>query len=205
MENIYYIGGSPCCGKSTIAKKISDEYGFYYYKADDYWMEFVTKGAKDGDEWLSFISGTSFDRLWLETPEKLNERELTTYEKLFPYFTYELYKLNKNMPVIAEGAAFLPNLVSKIGVGKTHYVCVVPTRDFQIQHYSKRSWVSDSLSSYSNKEEAFNNWMERDALFALSVLNQARKIDYTILMVDGSKCIEDNFNFVIKTFGLNNI
>ena len=28
----YFIGGSPCSGKSTVAEMLSEKYGFYYYK-----------------------------------------------------------------------------------------------------------------------------------------------------------------------------
>lgn len=28
-ENIYYIGGSPCSGKSTVAARLAEKYGFY--------------------------------------------------------------------------------------------------------------------------------------------------------------------------------
>ena len=144
----------------------------------------------------------SLDQLWLRTPEKLKEEELLTYEKLFRYFINALNSLDQDTPIITEGAAFLPSLVNKIGIDKTHYVCIVPTRDFQVHHFSRRTWVNDYLSSCSDKEKAFNNWMERDVLFALSVLNQAKEIGYTTLVVDGSKNIEENFQIIIEASGL---
>ena len=55
MGKIYYIGGSPCCGKSTIAKMISEKYRFQYFKADDYLENFIKNGAKDRDKWLKYI------------------------------------------------------------------------------------------------------------------------------------------------------
>jgi len=202
MNHVYYLGGSPCCGKSTIAEKISGKYGFQYYKADDYLFEFIGKGVKDGDELLKCISEMSLDQLWLRNPDKLNEEQLIIYEKLFPYFMAELGKLNRNKPIITEGAAFLPNLIDKMGVAKTRYICIVPTREFQIKHYSKRPWVNDYLSSCSDKEKAFNNWMERDVLFALSVLKQANEKGYATLVVDGNKGINENLLFVEKCFEL---
>ena len=202
MNHIYYIGGSPCCGKSTIAEKISKKYGFQYYKPDDFLTEFIEEGVKDGDEWLKYISEMSLDELWLRAPEKMHEEELLTYEKLFPYFMAELDKLNKNTPIITEGAAFLPDLVYKIGVEKTRYICVVPTREFQIYHYSKRLWVNDYLSSCSDKEKAFSNWMERDVLFALSASKQAKEKGYATLVVDGNKGIDENQLFIEKCFEL---
>ena len=31
---IYYIGGSPCSGKSTVAEALAQQYGLAYFKAD---------------------------------------------------------------------------------------------------------------------------------------------------------------------------
>lgn len=43
MTDIYYIGGSPCSGKSTVAEMIAEKYGFHYYKVDFYRLhQFLT-------------------------------------------------------------------------------------------------------------------------------------------------------------------
>lgn len=202
MKNIYYLGGSPCCGKSTIAEKLSHQYGFQYYKVDDFLDEFISKGGDDGDEWLKHVSTMTLDQLWLRDPYILNKEELVTYEKLFPYYISALEKLNNDTPIITEGAAFLPSLVNQLGIDKMHYICIVPSKEFQLLYYKKRLWVNDYLSSCSNKEKAFSNWMERDALFALSTLEQAEKAGYKTLVVDGTKSVEDNYNFVVEAFGL---
>lgn len=36
MIDTYYIGGSPCSGKSTIAEIPSKRYDLYYFKVDDF-------------------------------------------------------------------------------------------------------------------------------------------------------------------------
>ena len=202
MKEIYYMGGSPCCGKSTIAEMISERYGFQYYKVDDDLFNFIEKGAEDGDEWLKYISGMSLDQLWLRNPITLNEEALITYKKLFPYFIGELNKLDENTPIITEGAAFLPFLINELGVDKAHYFYMIPTREFQMKHYLKREWVADYLASCSDKKTAFTNWMERDVLFATSVREQAKALGYKGFIVDGSKSIADTFGLVAEAIGL---
>ena len=75
-------------------------------------------------------------------------------------------------------------------------------KEFQIDQYKKRQWVDEYLSSCSNKEKAFENWMERDSMFALSVLNQARNIGYKTIIVDGAKSVDDNLLLVEEYFEL---
>jgi len=200
MDNIYFLGGSPCCGKSTIAEFINKKYGFQYYKPDDFLREYIQKGKDDGNEWLKYIANMPMDKIWLRDPQLLNKEELLTYEHLFPYFISDLNNFSKDIPIITEGAAFLPNLIDQLQVDKVHYICIVPTKEFQINHYKKRSWINDYLSTYPNKEKAFNNWMERDSLFASAVLNQAKDIGYETLIVDGQKSVDENLLFVEKYF-----
>lgn len=45
MTKIYWIGGSPCSGKSTIAEILSNKYGLYYFKVDDYLEKYTNYGA----------------------------------------------------------------------------------------------------------------------------------------------------------------
>ena len=45
MIDTYYIGGSPCAGKSTIAEILSRKYNLYYFKVDDYLDKYIRLGA----------------------------------------------------------------------------------------------------------------------------------------------------------------
>lgn len=202
MAEIYYIGGSPCCGKSTLAEQLKEVYGFQYYKVDDDLFHFIEKGAEDGDAWLKYIASMSLDELWLRNPMTLNEEALITYKKLLPYFIDKLTAFDKNTPIITEGAAFLPYLMSELGIDKNRYLYMIPTKEFQMKHYLKREWVDDYLSSCSDKKTAFINWMERDVLFAKSVCEQAKALGYKGFTVDGSKSIEETFKLVVEMFGL---
>ena len=199
MSKIYYLGGSPCSGKSTIAEMISKEYGFQYFKADDFLMDFISKGVNDGNKWLTSISEMTLDQMWLQDPEKLKEDELLNYQNLYPYFAKAIKGLDSNTPIIAEGAAFLPSLMQGKDI---QYVCIVPTKEFQMKHYSQRDWVHEYLADCSDPKTAFSNWMGRDALFALSVLEQAKERGFATLVVDGSKTIDENYQFVVGALGL---
>lgn len=43
--NVYYIGGSPCSGKSTTAEILSKKYDLYYFKVDDYLDKYIVDFA----------------------------------------------------------------------------------------------------------------------------------------------------------------
>ena len=83
-----------------------------------------------------------------------------------------------------------PKLMKKLGVSKDRYLAITPTKDFQVEHYSRREWVPFVLEGCSDKEKAFSNWMERDALFAKEVQRQCAEEQYFSIINDG--CLEVN-------------
>jgi hypothetical protein len=132
MNDIYILGGSPCCGKSTIAEKICEKYSFQYYKVDNYLEKYIKKGANEGDKWLKYILEMSMDELWLRAPRVLHDEEFNTYGRLFSYFISDLINMDKDTPIITEGTAFLPYLIRQLQIDNVKYICIVPTKEFQI-------------------------------------------------------------------------
>jgi len=63
MSDIYYIGGAPCCGKSSIAEMLVQKYGFQYYKQDDYLDEYISRGASEGHELFQKVASMSMEEM----------------------------------------------------------------------------------------------------------------------------------------------
>jgi len=68
MKEIYYIGGSPCSGKSTIAEMLAIEYGFAYYKLDDYLWTYMEQAATDGKPLSTLQLAMNFEQMWMRSP-----------------------------------------------------------------------------------------------------------------------------------------
>ena len=202
MFKVYYIGGSPCSGKSTISEMLVEKYGFQYYKLDDYLFEHLEKGASDGNDLYKKVISMSLDETWFRNPLEQSDEEIAIYEIMFSYAMNDINNLSAETAVLAEGAGFLPNLMKKANVDKSHYACIVPTKKFQIKHYSKRAWIKDYLSSCSDKDRAFHNWMERDSIFAERVLEEAKKLEYFNIIVDGNQSINENYEVIENVFKL---
>lgn len=182
---IYFIGGSPCSGKSTAAEALANEYGLRYFKVDDYLDEYMSMAAKDGKPCCKAIANMTPEQIWMREPALQCEEELKIYEEIFPYIQVELEEMKTDRGIVTEGAAYLPLLMNACAVPLNRYISVTPTRDFQVAHYEKREWVPYVLEGCSNKKAAFDNWMERDALFAKAVQQQCKQLGYVSLINDG--------------------
>lgn len=202
MRTVYYIGGSPCSGKSTVAEKLAEIHNLYYFKVDNYLEGFLQKGADLGYEICIKQSGMSFVEMWMRDPVLQCAEELELYREMFPFAMQELSSIHDERAIIAEGAAFLPELMHKAGIDANHYISVTPSKEFQMEYYSKREWIPHYLEGCSDKETAFRNWMDRDALFAENVRKQCEAYSYKSIINDGSKSIDELLYIIQSHFGL---
>ena len=52
---------------------------------------------------------------------------------------------------------------------------------------------------------AFDNWMQRDILFAQRMIKKAQEHNMNYMIVDGSKSIKDNYEYLVDKFNLRKI
>lgn len=199
--DIFYIGGSPCSGKSTIAEALSERYSLAYYKVDDRLETFTSRGAAAGRPVCQRILHMTADETWMRPPHLQCREELDYYAEITPFVTEELRQL-PNQRILAEGAAFLPLLIQAQGIPLTRYIAIILSRDFQISRYRQRPWVPHLLRDYTDPEAAFANWMERDALFAEDIRRQCMQSGYSCLLTDDSISPEERLAQVAAYFRL---
>lgn len=194
---MYYIGGSPCSGKSTVADALAKRFGLAYFKADDHLDEFIARGAAVGLPVCRQIQAMSSDENWLRPPPVQCWEELAFYHEIAPFVTERLTEMSAPR-IIAEGATFLPCLMADAA----HYIAITPSREFQISRYRERPWVPHVLRDCTDKESAFANWMERDALFAEEIRRQCAQLGLPHLLTDGSVSPEERLEQIAAHFRL---
>jgi 2-phosphoglycerate kinase len=202
FSSAYIIGGSPCSGKSTIAEALASQYGLQYYKADDHDPEHMRRSNPDQQPIMFKLSRMSWDAIWSQAPEKQCTDERTYYRENFPFILEDLAKLDEEKPVLLEGAAFLPELITSLPVKPENVVYMIPTLEFQLYHYSQRTFVKHILKDCQDPKQAFENWMQRDHLFGLELMRKAKECGFRVILVDGSVDIQGQFETVRAQFNL---
>lgn len=202
MMNIYYIGGSPCSGKSTVAEILSEQYDLYYFKVDDFLESYTKQGALKGCPVCRKQVELTPDQIWMRDPVLQCREELIYYEEVFEFIVRDLEQIKNVNGVITEGAAYVPGLIRDAQIPENRYLSITPTKEFQLFHFRKRTFVPYILRGCSNMEKAFDNWMERDILFAGEVRKQCGETGYTSVINDGSMEIAGMADLVAAHFGL---
>jgi len=201
-HDIYWIGGSPCSGKSTVAGLMAERLGMDYFKLDDLLDALISRAADNGAACCAAVRSMTPEQIWMRSPEEQCREEFAIYREIFPYAMEELTSAAGERPVITEGAGWLPELMQSVGIDARRYFCLVPAREFQIAEYSQRPWIEYVLEGCSDRNAAFANWMERDALFAVCAADNARKRGYAVTVNDGSRSIEEMYREITGHFGL---
>ncbi|MBE2224205.1 MAG: hypothetical protein IAF02_21885 [Anaerolineae bacterium] len=216
LAHIYWIGGSPCSGKSSIVDLLAASTGSAtvastgsaavepvetaVYHCDDHFDSHLKQTSPENQPEFYRLQGMSWDDLWMRPVPEQVVHELAIYREQFPMILADLLKLPSNRPLLVEGAALLPELVANVTQPNQAFY-VVPTPEFQWRMYAKRPWIQGILDQCRDPEQAFRNWMERDVGFAEYVAETAVSLNYPVIHVDGVATIDDNAAQIACYFG----
>lgn len=187
-KTIFTIGGSPCSGKSTVAERLAKEYGVCCFHADDFLEEFISLAAEKGLPICSRLRRMTAEEIWMRSPAEQCREEFAIYEELADFIFRKLHAAEGEC-IIAEGAAFTPDIMKKRGTGG--YLCLVPSPEFQISRYRLRERIWQVLKDCPDKEAAFDNWMQRDILFAEQVRRSCEAGGIPCMVNDGEKPVDE--------------
>ncbi len=201
LSHVYWLGGSPCSGKSSIADLLAAKHGMGVYRCDDAYFRHQTVISSEAQPVFSRLAHASCDELWMRPVAQQVRDELALYREEFPLILADLTARPRSRPLIAEGAALLPELLAGLGVAR-RAIWVVPTAAFQQTHYARRDWRHDVLRDCTDRDRAWRNWMARDVGFARRVARDARERGFRVLVVDGSRSLDDTAFTVEQHYGL---
>ena len=151
-----WIGGSPCSGKSSIASILAARYNLILVHTDDYLTPHMEQADAVLQPVMHRLSGLSWNRLFMAPVDQQVDDEFKFYREEFPLLLWDMGQLADGRPFLVEGAALLPELLDQHGVKPPKMIYVIPTREFQLQHYAKREFINAILSQCDQPDVAFN-------------------------------------------------
>lgn len=201
LENVFWLGGSPCAGKSSISNILVNRFDLDLYRVDEAFDFHVGRLDSERHPALTKWCAASWNERWMQPTENLLKQVIACYREHFTLVLEDVAKLPKEKRVLVEGTALLPREVFRVLESRNQAVWIVPTADFQHDNYARRDWVSGILEQCDDAESAFRSWMERDIQFAGWVVSEARTLGGEVLIVDGHRTIEENALKIAVHFG----
>lgn len=81
---IYWLGGSPCAGKSSVADLLAERYSLAVYRCDDAFYRHTQICNPQDQPSLHAISTMSWDQIWMRPVEVQVATERAAYREEFP-------------------------------------------------------------------------------------------------------------------------
>ena len=201
LSHVYWIGGSPCAGKSSVAQTLAHLYGLSVYACDAKTPDHLQHAQYDLQPTMHRIARMGWEQIWMRPVEELLHDALRFNHEEWDLFL-EGYLAHPSQYPVVEGAVLLPELVAPLLSDPHRGIWMVPTEAFQRHHYAQRPWIQSILQDCSNPKAAFENWMQRDARFAQVVMGQAQERGLKVMVVDGSMALADTVRVVAAWFAL---
>jgi hypothetical protein len=203
FDHLLWLGGSPCAGKSSIARCLSKRHALRVYSADAERDRLQPLIDAEHQPVLYKWTHTRWHDLWMQPQETLLAEAIDAYKEHFLLLLGDLMTLPHDLPILVEGSCLLPHCVSGLLSGPRSAVWVVPSDEFQRRHYPTRGeWVHHILADCDAPQLALQQWMDRDVAFARMVIQHCEHLGYAYLTVDGNRTIEQNADWVADRLAL---
>lgn len=202
LQNVYWIGGTACGGKTTASRTIAEKYDYYHYDADTMFEEYRKLASDKEQPALSrkFSSFKSyFDRPideYIDYLEKMNR-------EAFEMMVIDLIKLSVDKKVVVEGH-YPPELM--LGLADHDRIAFLYAEDDIIRRdYFDRADKQSMLNSIreaSQSEELVNHVLDvviKNAEYQVAV---GKKCNFKFIQRDSNSTIENTLKALEEHFKL---
>ena len=204
MDDVYWIGGGSCAGKSTIARRIAAQHGLRVYASDVAMSDHARRSSPDDCPSLHEFMAMDMDQRWLNRdPKTMLETFHWFRGEGFNSIIEDVLSLPRERGVIVEGFRLLPNLVKPLLSGPSRAVWLLPTPDFREAVIESRGGSAWSfLAKTSDPERALRNLLERDRMFTDLLRKETSRLGLHAIEVDTTTTEDDLVERVTKLFSL---
>jgi 2-phosphoglycerate kinase len=202
LRHIYWIGGGSGAGKSTIAKRMADQYGLRHYSTDEKIRDHGRRTPPEECPFVCAFNKMDMDERWLNrSPETMLETFHFFRGECFNRIVEDILEFPSDR-VVVEGFRLLPDLVKPLLRVIDQSVWLLPTPEFRRAAFESRNTLWNIAGKTSNPERALQNLLVRDRLFTDRLRKETKSAGLPAIEVDTSVTEDALFDRVAKPFGL---
>jgi hypothetical protein len=203
LRHVYWIGGGSGAGKSTIAKRLAEQYCLQLYSADEKIRDHGRRTPPEERPFARAFDEMDMDERWLNrSAAAMLETFHFFRSECFDRIVEDLLEYPPDRRVIAEGFRLLPDLVNPLLQATNQSVWLLPTPEFRLAAFESRGTLWNIAGKTSNPRRALQNLLVRDGLFTDRLRRQTQRAGLPAIEVDASVTEDALVDRVAKQFGL---
>jgi cytidylate kinase len=178
VRHVLWIGGAPGSGKTTVATRLARRHGLRWYNADTRTWAHRDRALREGNQAAQRWEAWRYTRDASLTPEEMLAMSL--HRERAQMVVDDLLATPPSPLTVAEGTTVSAALIA----GPARSVWLIPTRELQHERLTERDGNANDLY----------------LLLAAEIEREVREHGAPILMVDGSRTIDDTVAAVEELF-----
>lgn len=203
LRHVYWIGGGSGAGKSTIARRLADQYGWRLYATDDVMSNHARRTTPEDAPLLHEFMAMDMDERWVNrSPQTMLETFHWFRGEGFGLIVEDLLRLPREPCVVVEGFRLLPRLVKPLLAVPSHAVWLLPTPQFRQTAIESRATPGEGfIWKTSDPERANRNTAARDHAFVKRLHEETERLELRAIQVGTTMTEDDLAKRVTQAFG----
>jgi tRNA uridine 5-carbamoylmethylation protein Kti12 len=210
LKNVYFLSGTACGGKTTMAKELSKKYGFYHYDDNYHTDDFLTFDSICNKVYQPACAKQStrnldWDGYFNRSVEEADKTSRETYLEYLEYALIDLIKLSKDNFIIAD--LHLPISLAKEITDYNKVAFLVTNPENVVKDYYKRddhSDIYDLIMTLKDPQKSLDNLHAQLEYGTKRVLAEIYRSNMFYITRDENSTVENTLLLLEKHFGLNN-
>jgi 2-phosphoglycerate kinase len=203
LSSVYWLGGSTCAGKTTIANNLSENYGLMVYHCDEYIGEHIKKSNAKEHPNLFKLTTLSWEDILNIPEEEYLVWIMNLFSEEFQMILEDLDRQIIEKPILVEGINLLPKLLKDIVGDGDNAIWLVTDDTFYSRHQMERKELFDRINKCINPEQALNNYMNLDLAYGNYIKNEAQRLDLKVKVIEDNNDILENIKTISNHLNLN--
>ena len=114
LKDVFWLGGSPCAGKSSISNILASRFDLDVYRVDEAFENHVQKLDSEVHATLVKWCAASWNERWMQSVESLVQEVIACYREHFTLILDDVLALPKHKSLLVEGTALMPKEVARV-------------------------------------------------------------------------------------------
>ena len=200
LSHVFWIGGGPQAGKTTLSRLLAGKYDLRVYNLDWHGMRDHSQQPSAAER---AFAAMSMDERWARpTVAELLERSVQIWEDRFARVVEDLLALPTSRPIVAEGPGALPWLVADLIASAQQAIFLVPTPEHR-ERVAVRRWGHDQQERFPgivDRKTGLAKVRERDWLMDELITSACEHLGLRWERVDGSLDVDASLAMLEEHF-----